>query len=163
MIEMTQVTNLFAQARDLQSIVEVGRTCAAFSGGLLVFATFWPARLALPDLGALAAAAATAATPLVTVHARMKEDIFDRNRSRDHPILSRVEPFGAGLSVRAVNVRRNAFPVLINDQEGLVSCLGMHAVAHYKGMGFCQNRALSCSEGLCLQSMKLAPASSLYR
>ena len=44
MIEMTQVTNLFAQARDLQSIVEVGRTCAAFGGGLLVFATFWLAR-----------------------------------------------------------------------------------------------------------------------
>jgi hypothetical protein len=44
MIEVTQVTNLLAQARDLQSIVEVGRTCAAFGGGLLVFATFWLAR-----------------------------------------------------------------------------------------------------------------------
>jgi hypothetical protein len=66
--------NLFAQAHDLQSIVEVVRVCAAFVGGLLVFATFWLARLVLPDLGALAA---TAAIPLVTVHAcLMKEDIF---------------------------------------------------------------------------------------
>jgi len=41
----------------------------------LVFATFKLARLVLPDLPALAAAAA--ATPLVTVHARLfKEDIF---------------------------------------------------------------------------------------
>jgi len=58
MIEVTQVANLFAQARDLQSVVDVGRACAAFAGGLLVFATFWLARLVLPDLGALAAAAA---------------------------------------------------------------------------------------------------------
>ena len=58
MIEVTQVANLFAQARDLQSVVDVGRACAAFAGGLLVFATLWLARLVLPDLGALAAAAA---------------------------------------------------------------------------------------------------------
>jgi hypothetical protein len=77
MIEMTQFANLFAGARDLQAIVEVGRACAALAGGLLVFATYWLGRLVLPELGALAAAAATAATPIVTVHARiMKEDIF---------------------------------------------------------------------------------------
>jgi 4-amino-4-deoxy-L-arabinose transferase-like glycosyltransferase len=71
MIEVTQFANLFAGARDLQDIVEVGRACAALAGGLLVFATYWLARLVLPELGALAAA------PVVTVHARiMKEDIF---------------------------------------------------------------------------------------
>ena len=77
MIEVTQFANLFAGARDLQAIVEVGRACAALAGGLLVFATYWLARLVLPELGALAATFATAATPIVTVHARiMKEDIF---------------------------------------------------------------------------------------
>ena len=77
MIEVTQFANLFAGARDLQAIVEVGRACAAVAGGLLVFATYWLARLVLPELGALAATFATAATPIVTVHARiMKEDIF---------------------------------------------------------------------------------------
>ena len=77
MIEVTQFANLFAGARDLQSIVEVGRACAALAGGLLVFTTYWLARLVLPELGALAATFATAATPIVTVHARfMKEDIF---------------------------------------------------------------------------------------
>lgn len=77
MIEMTQFANLFAGARDLQALVEVGRACASLAGGLLVFATYWLGRLVLPELGALAAAAATAATPIVTVHARiMKEDIF---------------------------------------------------------------------------------------
>jgi 4-amino-4-deoxy-L-arabinose transferase-like glycosyltransferase len=77
MIEVGQFANLFAGARDLQDIVEVGRACAALAGGLLVFATYWLARLVLPELGALAAAVATAATPIVTVHARiMKEDIF---------------------------------------------------------------------------------------
>ena len=77
MIELTQVVNLFAGARDLQPIVEVGRACAAFAGGLLVFATFRLARLVLPDIPALAASAATAMVPLVTVHARIfKEDIF---------------------------------------------------------------------------------------
>lgn len=77
MIEVGQFANLFAGARDLQDIVEVGRACAALAGGLLVFATYWLGRLVLPELGALAAAVATAATPIVTVHARiMKEDIF---------------------------------------------------------------------------------------
>lgn len=77
MIEATQAANFLVQARDLQSIVELGRACAAFAGGLLVFATFRLARLVLPDLGALAAAVATGVTPLVTVHARIfKEDIF---------------------------------------------------------------------------------------
>jgi 4-amino-4-deoxy-L-arabinose transferase-like glycosyltransferase len=42
-----------------------------------VFATFRLARLVLPDIPALAASAATAMVPLVTVHARIfKEDIF---------------------------------------------------------------------------------------
>jgi 4-amino-4-deoxy-L-arabinose transferase-like glycosyltransferase len=61
----------------LQSLVELGRLCAALAGGVLIFATFSLARLVLPDLPALAAAAATAVTPLITVHARiLKEDIF---------------------------------------------------------------------------------------
>lgn len=77
MPELAQVANLVIQAKDPQALVEVGRLCAAFAGGLLVLATFGLARLVLPDLPALAAAAATAVTPLVTVHARLfKEDIF---------------------------------------------------------------------------------------
>lgn len=66
MIELAQGASLIVQPRDSQSLVEVG-LCAALAGGLLVFATFRLARLVLPDLAALAAAAVTAATPLVTV------------------------------------------------------------------------------------------------
>ena len=73
-IEVTQFANLFAGARDLQAIVEVGRACAAFAGCLLV-------------LLACAAGAARARRPGSNicdggnanrqVHARiMKEDIF---------------------------------------------------------------------------------------
>ena len=62
-IEVTQFANLFAGARDLQSIVEVGRACAAFAGCLS--SCYWLARLVLPELGALAATFATAATPIV--------------------------------------------------------------------------------------------------
>lgn len=77
MIDLAQAATLVVQAPDLQSLVELGRFCSALAGGLLVFATFKLARLVLPDLPALAVAAATAATPLVTVHARIfKEDIF---------------------------------------------------------------------------------------
>jgi 4-amino-4-deoxy-L-arabinose transferase-like glycosyltransferase len=58
-------------------LAELGRLFSALAGGLLVFGTFSLARLVLPDVPALAAAAATAATPLVSVHARiLKEDIF---------------------------------------------------------------------------------------
>jgi 4-amino-4-deoxy-L-arabinose transferase-like glycosyltransferase len=43
----------------------------------MVFATFNLARLVLPDLPALAAAAASAVAPLLVVHTRLfKEDIF---------------------------------------------------------------------------------------
>jgi 4-amino-4-deoxy-L-arabinose transferase-like glycosyltransferase len=76
MIELAQAASLIVQPQDPQSVVELGRLCGALAGGLLVFATFRLARLVLPDLAALAAAA-MAATPLVTVHARIfKEDIF---------------------------------------------------------------------------------------
>ena len=61
-IEVTQFANLFAGARDRQAIVEVGRACAAFAG---VSSCYWLARLVLPELGALAATFATAATPIV--------------------------------------------------------------------------------------------------
>jgi hypothetical protein len=55
--------------------------------------------------------------------------------------LSLVEPFGAGLTVRTFNIRDD-FPVLINDQEGPVYGLGMHAVPHYKGVELCQHESL---------------------
>jgi 4-amino-4-deoxy-L-arabinose transferase-like glycosyltransferase len=77
MIELAQGASLIVQPQGSQSLVEVGRLCAVLAGELLVFAMFRLARLVLPDLAALAAAAVTAATPLVTVHARIfKEDIF---------------------------------------------------------------------------------------
>lgn len=69
--------NLVAQASTMEAAIKLGRLCAALAGGLLVFATFQLSRLVLPDGAALAATAITAATPLVSVHARFfKEDIF---------------------------------------------------------------------------------------
>jgi len=77
MIELARAANFFVGLRDPQSVVELGRTLAAVAGGALVIATYMLARLVLPAWVAFAAAVATLATPLVTVHARyFKEDIF---------------------------------------------------------------------------------------
>jgi hypothetical protein len=77
MIDLAQGAGWLLQAEALESFVEIGRVLSVLAGGLLVFGTFMLARLVVPDLPALAAAAATAAAPLVTVHARIfKEDIF---------------------------------------------------------------------------------------
>ena len=76
MIELAQGASLIVQPQGSQSLVEVGRLCAALAGELLVFATFRLARLVLPT-SRLWRRRLTAATPLVTVHARIfKEDIF---------------------------------------------------------------------------------------
>lgn len=77
MIDLAQGVGLVLRAEEIEAYVEIGRVLSVLAGGLLIFATFILARLVLPDFPALAAAVATAATPIVTVHARIfKEDIF---------------------------------------------------------------------------------------
>ena len=61
------------------------------------------------------------------------------------------------LALRAPNVRRDGFPVLINHQEGLVHCLRMLPFLTTRAWNSASTRALSCSDDLCLQSVKLAP------
>jgi hypothetical protein len=77
MIDLAQAAALAVQPRDLLSLAQLVRVISALAGGVMVFATFMLARLVLPALPSLATAAATAATPLFIVHARIyKEDIF---------------------------------------------------------------------------------------
>ena len=76
-IDLGQAAAFVVQPPDLPSLAHLVRMLSVVAGGVLVFATFILARLLLPDLPSLAAAAAAAATPLFTVHARLfKEDIF---------------------------------------------------------------------------------------
>ena len=77
MIDLAQAAALVVHPADLPSLAQLVRVLGALAGGVMVFATFSLARLVLPNLPALAAAAATAVTPLFIVHARLfKEDIF---------------------------------------------------------------------------------------
>ena len=77
MIDLAQAAALVVHPADLPSLAQLVRVLGALAGGVMVFATFSVARLVLPNLPALAAAAATAVTPLFIVHARLfKEDIF---------------------------------------------------------------------------------------
>jgi hypothetical protein len=76
MIDLAQAAALVVHPADLPSLAQLVRVLGALAGGVMVFATFSLARLVLPELPSLAAAA-TAATPLFIVHARLfKEDIF---------------------------------------------------------------------------------------
>ena len=77
MIDLAQGAALVVQPPDQPSLAHLVRVLGALAGGVMVFATFNLARLVLPDLPALAAAAASAVAPLFVVHARLfKEDIF---------------------------------------------------------------------------------------
>ena len=77
MLEVVRVARAWKAATTPQSIAELGRACAAVAAGIAVFASFLLAREVLPKLTALAATAAVAVVPLMTVHARyFKEDIF---------------------------------------------------------------------------------------
>jgi hypothetical protein len=77
MIQLARAANIFLGWTDPQSLVELGRTFAALAGGALIVATYLLARLILPASSSFAVAAATLATPLISVHARyFKEDIF---------------------------------------------------------------------------------------
>lgn len=77
MIQLARAANFFLGWTEPQSLVELGRAFAALAGGALIVATFLLARLVLPAWSSFAVAAATLATPLITVHARyFKEDIF---------------------------------------------------------------------------------------
>jgi predicted membrane-bound mannosyltransferase len=76
MIDLAQAAALVLQPPDLPSLAHLVRVLGALAGGVMVFATFSLARLVLTNLPALAAAAASAVTPLFVVHARLfKEDI----------------------------------------------------------------------------------------
>jgi hypothetical protein len=77
MIQLVRLANAFLQWTDPQSVVQLGRTFAALFGGALIVCTFLLARTVLPGSVSAAVAAATLATPLISVHARyFKEDIF---------------------------------------------------------------------------------------
>jgi dolichyl-phosphate-mannose-protein mannosyltransferase len=77
MLHIVRAANAVAGLADPQQVAELGRACAVFAGAAAMFVTFLLAREVLPAPVALGVAAATAATPLVTVHARyFKEDIF---------------------------------------------------------------------------------------
>jgi hypothetical protein len=77
MVHLARAAGALSSAVEPQALAEVGRVCAAIFGGVFIFATFMQARLVLPAWLAVVSAAVTAATPLVTVHARIfKEDIF---------------------------------------------------------------------------------------
>ncbi len=77
MIQLVRAANILLGWTDPQSLVELGRAFAALAGGALIVATFFLARLVLPASSSFAVAAATLATPLISVHARyFKEDIF---------------------------------------------------------------------------------------
>ena len=77
MVHLARGADFLVGASEPQALVEVGRVCAAIFGGVLIFATFLLACMVLPAWLAVVAAAVTAATPLVTMHARIfKEDVF---------------------------------------------------------------------------------------
>ena len=60
MIDLAQAAALVLQPPDLPSLAHLVRVLGALAGGVMVFATFSLARLVLPNLPALAAAAASA-------------------------------------------------------------------------------------------------------
>lgn len=77
MIQLARLANAFLQWTDPQSVVQLGRAFAALFGGALIVGTYLLARTVLPGSASAAVAAATLATPLISVHARyFKEDIF---------------------------------------------------------------------------------------
>ena len=65
LIDLAQAAALVVHPADLPSLAQLVRVLGALAGGVMVFATFSLARLVLPNLPALAAAAATAVTPLL--------------------------------------------------------------------------------------------------
>jgi hypothetical protein len=77
MLELVRAANALAGLTNPQAVAELGRAIAVLVGAAAVFVTFLLAREVLPAPAALAAAAVTAVTPLVAMHARyLKEDIF---------------------------------------------------------------------------------------
>ena len=77
MLELVRAANALAGLTNPQAVAELGRAIAVLVGAAAVFVTFLLAREMLPAPAALAAAAVTAVTPLVAMHARyLKEDIF---------------------------------------------------------------------------------------
>jgi 4-amino-4-deoxy-L-arabinose transferase-like glycosyltransferase len=77
MIHLARAANALLGLTDPEAVAELGRGLAAIAGGTIILATYLLARVVLPASASFAVAAATLATPLITVHARyFKEDIF---------------------------------------------------------------------------------------
>jgi Dolichyl-phosphate-mannose-protein mannosyltransferase len=77
MLQIVRLANLWTHAQDLASAVELGRSAASASGGLLVFATVAFARRVVGPVCALGAGILAAVVPLTVFHAQLfKEDIF---------------------------------------------------------------------------------------
>jgi hypothetical protein len=77
MLQIVRLANLWFAATDPVRVLDLGRTMAAASGGLLVFATIVLARRVMEDSAALGAGVLTAVAPLTVLHSQLfKEDIF---------------------------------------------------------------------------------------
>jgi 4-amino-4-deoxy-L-arabinose transferase-like glycosyltransferase len=77
MLQIVRLANLFVGSSDPVGVLWLGRTAAAVSGGLLVFAAIALSRRAVGDSAALGAGVLTAVAPLTVLHAQLfKEDIF---------------------------------------------------------------------------------------
>jgi hypothetical protein len=77
MLQIVRLANVWAAANDSVSILDLGRTMAALSGGLLVFAAIMLSRRIMEDFAALGVGVLTAVVPLTVLHSQLfKEDIF---------------------------------------------------------------------------------------
>jgi len=77
LLQVVRIVNFFADHRDLDNIMALGRMVAAIFGGLFVFSTMLLASRFMSTAAALCAGILVAAAPLTTVHAQnFKEDII---------------------------------------------------------------------------------------
>jgi len=77
MLQIARIANLWFAASDSASVLDLGRTMAAVSGSLLVFAAITLTRRVTEDSLALGAGLLTAVAPLTVLHSQIfKEDIF---------------------------------------------------------------------------------------
>src|SRR5262245_42118401 len=77
LLQVVRIVNFFADYRDLDNVMALGRMVAAIFGGLFVFSTMLLASRFMSTAAALCAGILVAAAPLTTVHAQnFKEDII---------------------------------------------------------------------------------------
>jgi hypothetical protein len=68
MLQSVRIANVWVAASDPASVLKLGRTMAALSGGLLVFAAIALTRRAMGNFAALGAGVLTAVAPLTVLH-----------------------------------------------------------------------------------------------